>query len=110
MSIFNYLLTLWRKSFHFCGKSWTFDLVGVPLDSICRVEGSVAVSPELKHPTTKHPAQILGNKIPRIFHTRTHTYTLKGSSSLLDQTEDVEVPASSDYRFPGRGEDDAAEL
>ncbi|XP_011688577.1 PREDICTED: splicing factor, proline- and glutamine-rich-like [Wasmannia auropunctata] len=51
-------------------------------------------SPELKHPTMKHPAQILGNKIPRIFRTRTHaTYTCmpKGRaiarSPFLDQAE-----------------------
>lgn len=113
------LLTLLKKSFYLRGgkRNWTFDgPVGVPLDSICQAEGLVAVSPELKHPTTKHLGQILGNKIPRIFHTRTptiHTYVPKGRAvhSLLDQAGDRDHRMYSlDYRFPGRGEDDAAEL
>jgi len=90
------LLMLLKKSFQLRGgkRNWTFDdLIGVPHDSICRVKGSVAVSPELKHPTTKHLAQILGNKIPRIFHTR-YTYTCEKVelSALLDKAEDIEIP------------------
>lgn len=52
------------------------------------------MSPELEHPTTKHLAQILGNKIPRIFRTHEHTrdaHTRPGVEEL--PAEDIEVPA-----------------
>lgn len=96
-------------------RDWPFDdLVGdVPLDSICcPVEGSVAVyvCPELKHPTTKHLAQILGNKIPRILRARTHAYS--ETRTARSEGGPTEVPARVPWIivFLGRGEDDAAEL